>query len=234
MHTFTRKWIAFSLLSGCAMAVPVPASAVDAGSRPDSPVQYYPAAQMQEPPSVFQDWIAVDSAVLDEMRGGFDIAPGLKVSFGIERMVNLNGVLQTATRIEVPDAGKLLQTQQSSAMAPLSGASNLASSPAALPGSSASSGNPAAAGAGGAIALPLATNLGNGAAALIQNGLGNTFSQTALSPETAATIIQNSANNQTIQSLTVINAATNSLELLKGANLQSTLLDALTQSAGAR
>lgn len=239
MSTFRRKWIAFSLLSGCAIAVSGLASAVEAGARPDLPAQGYPAAQAQrqESPAVFQNWIAVDSTVLDEMRGGFDIAPGLKVSFGIERMVNLNGVLQTATRIEVPDAGKLLQAQQSSAMAPLSGASNPASSPATLPGSSASSGNAVssdAGGAGSAIALPLATNLGNGAAALIQNGLGNTFAQSALSPEAAATIIQNSANNQTIQSLTVINAATNSLELLKDANLQSTLLDALTQSTGAR
>lgn len=236
MSTFRRKWIAFSLLSGCAIAVSGLASAVEAGARPDLPAQGYPAAQAQrqESPAVFQNWIAVDSTVLDEMRGGFDIAPGLKVSFGIERMVNLNGVLQTATRIEVPDAGKLLQAQQSSAMAPLSGASNPASSPATLPGSSASSGNVVSSDAGGAITLPLATNLGNGAAALIQNGLGNTFAQSALSPETAATIIQNSANNQTIQSLTVINAATNSLELLKGANLQSTLLDALTQSTGAR
>jgi hypothetical protein len=41
-------------------------------------------------------------------------------------------------------------------------------------------------------------------------------------------------NLQNIRSLTVINATANSLELIKGLNLQSTLADALAQSLGNR
>ncbi|QAU33149.1 hypothetical protein [Janthinobacterium sp. 17J80-10] len=174
MQTLKGKWLALSLLSGCAASLAGPAYTIGGSGAAN------PAAA-----PAFQDWIAVDSAVLERMRGGFDIAPGLKVSFGIERLVNLNGVLQTATRIEVPVAG----------------------SPANLPG---------------------------GTAGLVQNGLGNTFAPAALSQGAVGTFIQNSISNQTIQSLTIINATTNSLEMLKGANLQSTLFDALTQSTGTR
>jgi hypothetical protein len=205
-------------LSGCALAASASAGSETIDALSDDSAK----------PGIFRDWIAVDSTTLDAMRGGFDIAPGLKVSFGIERVVNLNGVLQTATRIEVPDAGKLVLAPQSSTATAL---------PSSLPASSSNPAASAPAGAvapGGTITLPAATDLGNGATALIQNGLGNTVNPGLLSPETAATVIQNSASNQTIQSVTVINAATNSLELLKGANLHSTLLDALTQSARSR
>lgn len=170
MQSLKGKWIALALAAGCAAGLSGPAYTTD-GITPANPGAI-----------AFHDRNAVDNAVLEGMRGGFDIAPGLKVAFGIERLVNLNGVLQTATRIEVPDAGK-------------------------LPGST---------------------------AGLVQSGLGNTFSPAALSQGAAGTFIQNSASNQTIQSLTIINATTNSLEMLKGANLQATLFDALTQSAGTR
>jgi hypothetical protein len=191
MYRVGKHWIAMALLSGYAL------TAFGVGFNMASEA----ATSTDERSDSFQDWTAVDSTVLDSMRGGFDIAPGLKVSFGIERIVNLNGVLQTATRIEVPDAAKLMQAQQ----------------PGGKPGET--------------ISLPVTANLGGGASALVQNGAGNVTTLGALSPDAAATIIQNSANNQTIQSVTVVNAATNSLELLKGANLHSTLLEALTQSA---
>ncbi|WP_147384004.1 hypothetical protein [Noviherbaspirillum sedimenti] len=215
--------------------------------------------------SSIQDWVAVDSTVLEQMRGGFDIAPGLKISFGIERVVNLNGALQTAIRIEIPDASKLVQAQQSSAVSPTAGpapstpavtpasasiaapatptalaapATPIASAAPATPIASAAPATPTASAApaaqASAASLQVATNLGNGAATLIQHGPGNTFAPGLLAQAAGATFIQNSVNNQTIQSVTIINAATNSLELLKGANLQSTLFDALTQFAGTR
>lgn len=276
MHSFRKKWIAVSLLSGCAMAGTGPAGAAEMNSA--MPAQGAPGGhdQIREPLAIFLDsddallsnaavpdaasaetsphdfdiaastlsvnsrsamaaqtasaeeWVAVDSAVLDDMRGGFDLAPGLKVSFGIERVVNLNGILQTATRIEVPDAAKLIQAQQgvASPATQLSAVSQASGSTVTIPANNDTTGK--------TISLPISTNLGGGATALIQNGLGNMATTGILSPEAAATVIQNSANNQTIQSVTVINAATNSLDLLKGANLRSTLLDALTQSARIR
>lgn len=231
MHTLKGKWIALSFVSGCAVAISGPARPLAASAPESLAVPANTASAVA--PAAIQDWVAVESVVLEQMRGGFDIAPGLKVSFGIERLVNLNGILQTATRIEVPDAGKLVQM----ALAPAAAALPTASSPVGASAASARAAPPqtaAATAAAGATAVPLAANLGNGAVGLIQNGLGNTLSPGPLPQGTLATFIQNSMNNQTIQSMTVINAATNSLELLKGANLQSTLFDALTQSARAR
>lgn len=69
---------------------------------------------------------------------------------------------------------------------------------------------------------------------LIQNGAGNIFQAAQLSPSAAATVIQNSLNEQKIQSLTVINATANSLSLLKSFNAQTALKDALANSIGVR
>lgn len=229
MQMLKKNWVAFSLVSGCAAALCGTAHATNESAPlylvewnvPDHPPS---TAPLHEAPPGFPGWVAVDSTMLEQMRGGFDIAPGLRVSFGIERLVNLNGVLQTATRIEVPDAGKLRQPS------PLPATSPAAGSPASI--TPATITTPVA--AADANSLPPAANAANSAARLVQNGLGNQFSPAALSQGAVGTFIQNSVNNQTIQSLTIINATTNSLELLKGANLQSTLFDALTQSAGAR
>lgn len=264
MQMLKKRWVAYSLVSGCAAALSGPAHPTDGTAQenliewnvPDHPPSAAPlhealgafldgdnlpeigiaraqaasvatlhanAAGPEAPPG-FPGWIAVDSTMLEQMRGGFDIAPGLRVSFGIERLVNLNGVLQTATRIEVPDAGKLLQPS------PVQGTPVPAGSPASTTPVATTS--PAA--AADANSLPPAANVANSTTGLVQNGLGNLFSPATLAQGTVGTFIQNSVNNQTIQSLTIINATTNSLELLKGANLQSTLFDALTQSAGAR
>ena len=50
---------------------------------------------------------AVDEHALDEMRGGFEMPGGLKLSFGLERLVYINGELANATRLTVADLGKL-------------------------------------------------------------------------------------------------------------------------------
>lgn len=283
MHTLKGKWVALSLVSGCAIGLSGPAHPTDRSApanlvernMPEHPSPEVPlqealgvfldgdnlpesgiarseelsiatagadAAGPETPPG-FPDWVAVDSTVLEQMRGGFDIAPGLRVTFGIERRVNLNGLLQTATRIEVPDAAKLIQQTPSPGVAATRALPGQAVPAAATGGTAqpASAAVPAGmtspiaptAAAATAVAPP-AVNLVNGGTALIQNGPGNLFSSAALPQGAVGTFIQNSVNNQTIQSLTIINATTNSLELLKGANLQSTLFDALTQSAGVR
>ncbi len=41
------------------------------------------------------------------MRGGFETADGLRLSFGIERAVYINGALQSVTSLNVDDLGKL-------------------------------------------------------------------------------------------------------------------------------
>jgi hypothetical protein len=139
------------------------------------------------PPS---EWIAVDESQLAEMRGGFTGDNGLRISFGVERSVSINGEVLSAARFNVNDAGKLHGQ------------------------------------------LPTIT--AQGATTLIQNGAGNMFQPGQLSSAAAATFVQNSLNDQTIRSTTVVNAATNSLEFLKGINLQSALGQALSNVAAVR
>ena len=69
---------------------------------------------------------------------------------------------------------------------------------------------------------------------VVQNGVGNVVSESVRSQLTGGTLIQNSLNNQTIQTLTVINAGVNSLGLFKSLNLQNALKDSLFGSLGSR
>jgi hypothetical protein len=81
-----------------------------------------------------------------------------------------------------------------------------------------------------AHALGIATGTIN----LVQNGPGNTFDPGPISPTTIATVVQNTLNNQSIKSLTVIDATSNSLGLLKTMNFQSAMRDALNTAAGGK
>ena len=135
-----------------------------------------------------RDLLALGDGKLDQMRGGFETDSGLKISFGIERAVYINGSLVTTTSLNVSDLSKLTAGQ--SQAAGLNGAS----------------------------------------LALVQNGAGNTFQPGQISSSNIGTVIQNTLNDQKIQGVTLINATVNSLEFLKGINLQSTIRNAITDS----
>ncbi|UTY60010.1 hypothetical protein [Massilia sp. erpn] len=62
---------------------------------------------------------------------------------------------------------------------------------------------------------------------LVQNGDGNIAPAAMSSAAVSALLIQNSANDQLIRSQTTINTAVNSLEILKGINLESSMRQAL-------
>lgn len=51
---------------------------------------------------------AVDADTLDNLRGGFEAPGGLQMSFGIERAVIINGVLESTTYLRVDDLGRTL------------------------------------------------------------------------------------------------------------------------------
>lgn len=76
----------------------------------------------------------------------------------------------------------------------------------------------------GSVALDSAT------VALIQSGTGNTVSAGSISSASLSTVVQNTLDGQKIQSLTVINASVNSLGVLRGLNLQSSLRGAVIDS----
>ncbi len=69
-----------------------------------------------------------------------------------------------------------------------------------------------------------------GALALIQSGSGNTFNPGTTSTTSYGTVVQNTLDGQKIQNLTVINATANSLNVLRGLNLQSSLRGAVIDS----
>lgn len=168
----------------------------------DSPA---PAAQAQVPPlralasaSLFvaSAWHAVDDAVLERLRGGFELSSlgaGLAVSFGFVRSVVINGDLVSQTRFSLPDLAHISNDQ-----------ARLVSD---------------------ALAQ----------AHVVQNGLGNSVGAGELPASLAATtVVQNSLNNQHIQTLTQIDAGVNSLGLLRSMNAQGALRDALMGAARLR
>lgn len=136
------------------------------------------------------DCSAVSDSRLDAIRGGFDFGNGLLASFGIDRVVYINGNLVSSTSVHIPDIARMT-LEQANALAAVTGRVNM-----------------------------------------IQNGPGNTFNPVTLNGTTAATVIQNSLDNQNIQSMTTINTAVNSLGTFRDLNMQETLQTALIGSLG--
>jgi hypothetical protein len=137
-------------------------------------------------------WVAVSDDALGAQRGGFEVASGLTVSFGMMRMVTLNGDLVNSTSFSLPDVSRITPEQARSASAAMA------------------------------------------EAGLVQVGDGNRVPVGTLAQVPAGTIIQNSLNNQNIQTLTVINTGVNSQALFKAINIQSVLSDALLGALAVR
>ncbi len=75
-----------------------------------------------------------------------------------------------------------------------------------------------------------AAGLSGASLGLIQNGQGNTFAPGQIAASSVATVIQNTLNDQKIQGITLINATVNSLDLIRRSNVQSSILNGLTDS----
>lgn len=63
--------------------------------------------------SPFHSANAVDSATLDDARGGFITPGGLVVTLGLERLVTINGNVVERTEMQLGDIGKLTSGQGS-------------------------------------------------------------------------------------------------------------------------
>lgn len=165
-HTAARGWLGAALL----------ATALASPAQTERPT--WPGAA-----------VALSEQALDRLRGGFQAPDGLQLSFGIERVVYINGSLATSTRFSVVG-------------------------PAAAPPPSA--------------AAPLVLD-GSGFS-WVRNGAGNTLLAGLPSTAGHGTVVQNTLNDQRIQTLTIINASTNSLDVLRGWTLQLSIRDAVTES----
>jgi hypothetical protein len=137
-------------------------------------------------------WEVASDAHLEQWRGGFDSGAGLKVSFGIERTLMVNGDIVRRSSFNLPDLTHITPEQARLANATLA------------------------------------------EAVVVQNGSGNQVEPGVKTQLASGTILQNSLNDQQIQSLTVINTGVNSMGLLKSLNTQGILKDALLGSVGLR
>jgi hypothetical protein len=72
---------------------------------PDATSTPSPDPAPAKPRSALLAAAEVDLEKLDTLRGGFETPGGLRVSFGIERAVVINGVLQSSTQMRVNDLG---------------------------------------------------------------------------------------------------------------------------------
>ena len=143
-------------------------------------------------------WMPLPDATLAELRGGFDLANGLKVSFGIERAVYINGTLVTTTALNIGALGS-----SAAGVSPLQNG---------IPGGT----------EGTAVAI-----IREGRASFVQG-------VAAATNPIAATVIQNTMNDQAIRSVTTVNTAVNSLQILKTLNFGSAVHDALSAAVGPR
>lgn len=74
-------------------------------------------AQGQGPP---EGWAPAPEARLEEARGGFENGNGLLVALGVERMVEVNGVVVARHRVELADVARLAHAPEAgAALAPV-------------------------------------------------------------------------------------------------------------------
>lgn len=145
-------------------------------------------AQHLEPQPENRTWLAVSNRTLDQLRGGFDVAPGLTVSFGVSRAVVVNGQLLASTSFQVDDMAGF-----TSAQARLAGL---------WPGLTPQ---------------------------VVQNGPGNTIAPGAAGIPLGI-YVQNTLNQQTIHSETMIQATSSGLSMVKSLNLQATLNESINNA----
>ncbi len=133
-----------------------------------------------------QQLAAVDTASLDEVRGGFELeGSSLKFTIGIERAVYINGNLVATNVLNLKDL-------QSSA-----GGTSVAG------------------------ALPAAAPSG---ALVVQNGpAGTNYVAPQVAQNPAATVIQNSLNDQKIHNVTTINASVNSMQTVRAMSVANAI-----------
>lgn len=78
-----------------------------ARAEPDESLPAGPAASSASRPSLLAA-TPLDDAILDGQRGGFAAPGGLQMSFGIERAVFVNGVLESTTHLRLDDLGQVV------------------------------------------------------------------------------------------------------------------------------
>lgn len=91
---------AFASVCTLAISACLPLPAMGQGGA-DSPLQ------------LGEEWVPMDPARLADMRGGLMMPSGMVLSFGIERLVYVNGQLVASANLQIPDLGRMTADQAS-------------------------------------------------------------------------------------------------------------------------
>lgn len=164
-----------------------------------------------EPAPQEQLWLAVADDTLSQMRGGFAVGDGLMVTLGITRALYINGALVTETRLNLNPSEQLSSTQAAQLGQQLQSLSLVQNGPGNVFQSR------------GTQTVQTAAQAASGAA-LVSNVTG-------LGP---GTIVQNSLDGQNILNQTTINATSSGLSMMRAAQLQSDINQAVQQAIGPR
>lgn len=77
-------------------------------------------AMAQGPPDGPDGWATAPDAQLEAARGGFETGNGLLVALGVERLVEVNGVVVARHRVELADMARLANSAEArAALAPV-------------------------------------------------------------------------------------------------------------------
>lgn len=157
----------------------------------------------------------VSIARLDAVRGGFDLGEGLQASFGIQRAVYVDGNLVTYLNVTIPDLAHITAQQATSLAAALGTVNVQVGSGNTFHTSSSATG--AASHVGATVSPAAQTNAPNTPI------VTSTVIPASIAQANAATMIQNTVDNQVIRSLTTLNVSVNAINALRNQNLQQSL-----------
>lgn len=105
-HDYDNRGTAAETLAGPALPALMEQQHVRPSAHSSSPSRTAPPRGPLRPLRLAEAPTIADSE-LDTLRGGFETPSGLRVSFGIERAVFVNGVLASVTTVNVADLGQL-------------------------------------------------------------------------------------------------------------------------------
>jgi hypothetical protein len=173
--------------------------------------------------------VPVSHQRLAAIRGGFDLGDGLEVSFGIQRAVYVDGNLMAYINVSIPDMAHVTPQQAISLAAALGtinvqvGQGNTFS-----PTSVAQAEAKTPTMQGGGNAQTPAPAVQPGSAVVIQTPQSHVLASSTIIPASAtqasaATVIQNTVDNQVISSLTTLNVTVNTLNAMHNQGLQQSL-----------
>jgi hypothetical protein len=164
------------------------------------------------------------TAELDELRGGFEVDTGrgrLRVDIGITREVHINGNLVARSELSLPDLGQMMMNARQ-------GRANAPTITTTVGGHGNNPGAPLRVNGAPVTSTPVTLNESG---LIVQNGHGNfapTLSQ--IGGVAIPTIVQNTLDNQTISTLTHVNARLNSMALWNSMRLGDAMNSATARS----